>query len=114
MDRIGFELIDAQYQKELAAEKQRINEKWTIHFAGKKYSGTEEMIEKAKTVDERQRDQKIREEMTFVQKRIHDVHFVETPRAEMLSNIEEKEKVADYIRKTREGFNRKAGNDRTV
>ena len=91
MDKQGFDLIDKQYQHELAGHQQKITEKWNAYYANKQYVGTPEMQAKARANDNREKQQRINAELSTIKQRLCKDHFGVTGRDEQLKEIQKQE-----------------------
>ncbi|MGB3464044.1 MAG: hypothetical protein WBA74_02195 [Cyclobacteriaceae bacterium] len=108
MDREGFNLINDQYQKEVADQKQEITKKWMDHFEAKKYVLSEDQNTKHKEEDLKNCQKNIEEELVPIQKRIHDFHFPDKIRDEILAEIKKAECAEHIMKESQKEFTRKS------
>lgn len=111
MDRDSFNNLDREYQNDLNAAKQKINEKWQSHYAGKKYTGTPEMQAKAKANDNEQMKQRINAEIGGMQQRINNAHYGDKNRDDVLKELERQEEIKRRTEQARQEFQKRANDN---
>lgn len=105
MDREGFNIIDKQYQEELATAKRKAQEKWEQEYSKKEYVGTPEMQTQARAAMQTEMQQHIDEEVAGYEQQIGQFHYGDGGRDAVLKELERAEKEAAYEQRLNEHFN---------
>lgn len=92
MDKEGFELIDAEFQKEMSEAKKRIHDKHHQQFLQKQYLGTREMKAQARAKDRADMQAIIQKELDEERQKREQFHFGDTSRDDLLKNIQAQER----------------------
>lgn len=116
MDKEGFKLIDAEFQKEMNEAKKRIHDKYHQQFLQKQYVGTREMKAQARAKDRADMQDTIRKELEEERRKREALHFEGNSRDGWLETFktQEKEAVNDNKDKdkntpsAKDAFNREA------
>lgn len=111
MDKEGFNIIDAQYQKELETHRQRITEELTVAHNRKIYTGTRAMNEEHRKKEAERLQQEIAAAVNQVAQQLGALHFPDYgSREAALEAAEREEERQRNIQEVREQLDRNRNN----